>query len=75
MKVDDFTLVKADPELVSVIDNIINIINNGRYVLRVVTSIPDWDGEEGEELLYYSGSTKRRYHYVDGGWWYVNLTQ
>lgn len=42
-----------------------NILNLGRYQMRIITSVPTWVGEGGEHLLYVSGSVRRWYWYDD----------
>ena len=42
-----------------------NILNLGRYQMRIVTTAPTWTGEGGEHLLYVSGSVRRLYWYDD----------
>lgn len=45
------------------VNEVRNILNLGRYQMRIVTSVPDWTGEGGEHLLYISGTVRRFY------WW------
>lgn len=41
--------------------------------MRQVSSVPDWTGEEGEHLLYVSGTVRRLYFYdiTNATWHYV----
>lgn len=45
--------------------NVMNILNLGRYQMRIITSVPTWTGEGGEHLLYISGTIRRLYWYDD----------
>lgn len=66
MKLQDYAFsrgVRKDASLVEVLNDINSILNNGRYQMRVVTSVPDWEGDEGEHLLYISGTVRRLYFY------------
>lgn len=77
MKLQDYTLSPAnrkDINLLSVLDDIANIINNGRYQMRVVSAIPTYVGEEGEHLLYVSGTVRRLYWYdiTNSTWQFIN---
>lgn len=77
MKLQDTTLSpqnRKDTNLLQVLDDISNILNNGRYQMRVVSSVPDWTGEEGEHLLYVSGTVRRWYWYdiTNSTWQFIN---
>ena len=50
--------------------------NRGRYIPKVVSSVPTYEGEDGEEVTYISGSTVQRYIYnkTAGTWHGVSLT-
>ena len=66
MKLADYEFsqnIRKDLSLVDVLNDIYKILNFGRYQMRVVSSVPDWTGEEGEHLLYVSGTTRRWYWY------------
>lgn len=66
MKLQDYTFsanTRKDLSLVDVLNDIANIFNNGRYQMRVLSSIPTHVGEEGEFLLYVSGTVRRWYWY------------
>ncbi len=54
---------RKDISLVDFINDINKIINFGRYQMRVVSSVPTHVGEEGEFLLYVSGTVRRLYFY------------
>ena len=76
MKLQDYSFsinVRSDPSLVDFITDINTILNNGRYQMRVTTSIPNWIGDDGEHLLYINGTTKRFYIYdaTNAVWQYI----
>lgn len=76
MKLQEYTFnqnTRKDLSLVDFLNDIIKIINFGRYQLRVVTSIPTWTGDEGELLLYVSGTVRRLYFYdiTNSTWQYA----
>lgn len=76
MKLADYVLsknVRQDTNLLSVLDDIKNILNEGRYQLRQVASVPTYAGEEGEHLLYVSGTVRRLYFYdiTNATWQYI----
>ena len=50
------------------------ILNDGRYEMRVISSIPDWSANDGEFLCYAAGTARRFYIYVNDVWTYINFT-
>ena len=72
MKLSDLELspaLRKDLSLVDFINSVASIINNGRYQLREVSTAPTHTGEQGEHLLFISGSVRRFYYWDD-----INLT-
>lgn len=66
MKLQDYAFsinVRSDPSLVDFLNDVNNIINLGRYQMRITSSIPNWVGDDGEHLFYINGSDKRFYIY------------
>lgn len=77
MKLQEFTFSQALRKDVSFVDfanDITKIINLGRYQMRVVTSVPTHIGDEGEFLLYISGTVRRFYFYdsTNATWHFIN---
>ena len=62
-----------DKNIVSINSNFKNLwdITNGRYNYDVETTVPSASADEGDMKLYQSGTTRRIYFYVDGGWRYI----
>lgn len=60
----------TDPELLDVLDQIIGVLNNGRYQMRVIEEEPDFENNEGEMLIQVSadGLTKKLW-FFDGEIW------
>ena len=66
MKVASVSLSRAlrkDVSLLEILNNISSILNLGRYQMRVITSVPTHTGDDGEHLLYISGTVRRFYFY------------
>src|SRR3990167_4995660 len=66
MKIQDYSFstdTRKDINLLSILDDFKDLINNGRYQMRVVSTVPTYTGEDGEHLLYISGTTRRLYWY------------
>ena len=57
--------LRKDVNLIELFNNIGSILNNGRYQMRVVSTAPTWTGEQGEHLLYISGTVRRFYYWDD----------
>ncbi len=77
MKLQDYSFSKEsrkDISLVDFINDVTKIINFGRYQMRVVSSVPTHTGEEGEFLLYVSGTVRRLYFYdiTNSTWHFIN---
>lgn len=71
MKIPDVELLKLkDPGLMEFMDFTQIILNDGRYEMRVISSIPDWTANEGEFLCYAAGNVRRLYSYINGQWIY-----
>ena len=71
MKIPSVEIRTKDAELVDWMDNTASLLNNGRYQYRVLSTIPDWTANEGEAVLYHSGSDRRLYIYMGGQWCYA----
>lgn len=71
MKVADAVLPQGTPaELIDILDNIVAILNNGRYQMRVIDETPTDDNNEGEGLLEYNPETGvRKVWFLIGGVW------
>lgn len=50
-----------------------NILNYGRYQMRITATVPTWTGQDGEHLIYISGSVRRFYWYDEANstWHYI----
>jgi len=66
--------LRQDVELREFVESVRQIVNNGRYQARIVTSVPDWVGDEGEIVAYSTGGVYRLYIYLSSGWRVVALT-
>ena len=76
MKLQDYSFsigVRQDPSLVDVLTDLNKMLNNGRYQLRQVSTVPTYSGDEGEHLLYVSGTVRRLYVYdiTNATWHYM----
>jgi len=68
MKVADYSFsnkFRQEIDFMDFVKEVSNILNLGRYQMRIVTTVPTWTGEGGEHLLYVSGSVRRLYWYDD----------
>lgn len=71
MKVEDYDfspILREDVELRGFVDNVKQIMNNGRYQVRIVASAPNWTGDEGEIVAFSAGGVYRLYIYISGDW-------
>lgn len=60
-----------DAGLQDFMDYVQILLNGGRYEMRVISEVPTWAANEGEALLYASGSDRRVYYYINGIWCYA----
>jgi len=68
MKIADFSFsskLRQETDFMDFFSTVSNLLNLGRYQMRIVTTVPTWTGEGGEHLLYVSGSLRRLYWYDD----------
>ncbi len=71
-----FTIgTRQDLSLVDALNTIASIVNQGRYQMRVSAVVPNWVGEDGEHLLYISGTVRRLYFYdlTNATWQFVEF--
>jgi len=68
MKLDDYEFKGVPEELTDLKDDILTIINYGKYSHQVVTSAPTWTGRNGESVFYLAGGVTRWYYYVNNTW-------
>ena len=74
MKIPDIeTLKNKDPGILEFIDFVQIILNDGRYEMRVIASVPDWTANEGEFLCYAAGNLRRLYAYINSQWIYMGF--
>jgi len=76
MRISVFEFDKKVPmDVQEALENIRLLLNNGKYVPRVVTTEPTYTGEIGEDLIFISGPTNAyRFTYTQYGWFYVAMT-
>lgn len=73
MRIPDITLKKKiDPGIQDFMDYTMFILNDGLYQFRVLNGVPNWLADDGESVLYSSGTTRALYFYINGQW--VNIT-
>ena len=73
MRIPDITLKrKIDPGMMDFMDYTMFILNDGLYQFRVLDSVPAWDANDGEAVLYSYGTDRRLYFYISGQW--VNIS-
>ncbi len=68
MKLQDLDFsnkLRQEASFMDFVTELRNVLNLGRYQMRVVTSVPTWTGDGGEHLLYISGTVRRFYWYDD----------
>ena len=61
MKLNDYSLALLPQEAIDMLQDIQSVINNGKFQWPVVSSVPNWTGRAGEQVLYISGVTTRLY--------------
>lgn len=68
MKLEDYEFKNLPEELTEFKDDVINIVNYGKYSNGVVATEPAWRGNGGETVFYSSGNVNRWYYYLDDKW-------
>jgi len=80
LKVEDYEFSKElrkDVGFINFVNDIRNILNLGRYQMRIVSSVPTHTGESGEHFLFISGTSRRFYFWDDTNstWQFVEWNQ
>ncbi len=68
MRLQDFDFsnkLRQETSFMDFVNEVRNILNLGRYQMRVVTAVPTHTGESGEHFIYISGTIRRFYWYDD----------
>jgi len=73
MKLEEVLIPDAHPQLVDHIEQVQDILNNGKYQMNVLSTIPSHTTEEGCSLFYASGTVRRFYAYLNGQWNYFGF--
>ena len=76
MKITDYKLPKTvDARVRLTLQEMVQIINDGEYEQKTVTSAPTaaTPGYEGETQVVVTGATMRVYKYASSKWWYSDL--
>jgi hypothetical protein len=58
-------------DLIDFKDEVVTIINYGKYEFIVTNGIPAWNAGEGEALFYVNGTDRRFYVFMSGAWNWV----
>lgn len=61
MKLDDADFRNVPQELIDFKDQILTLINNGKYQKTVTSTPPTWRANRGEEVYTIAGTTGRLY--------------
>ena len=76
MLINDIKLPKSvDPRVKQILEETIEVINNGGYqeIITTVAPFASDPGEEGQSKIVVTGATMRIYKYASGVWWYSGL--
>jgi len=71
MKISDYELYRMPWDLVDFKDEVVTIINYGKYAFMVTNGLPTFLAGEGEQLMYMNGTDRRFYIYMGGAWNWV----
>jgi hypothetical protein len=73
MKLNAYNILRNDREMEDMLNEMSDILNLGLYQENVLTAVPTYSAQEGESTLYYSGTDKRLYKYINGSWSFIPL--
>lgn len=73
MKLQNFNILRNKNDLETMLSDVQDILNLGLYQGSEITSAPTDTPGEAESRVYYSGTDKRLYFYVNGVWNYASL--
>lgn len=76
-KVSPYSLSSVSAELENFRDEVTTLLNYGKYQVPMVTSLPNWAGAIGEEVIYEPSSAGHTsYRYINTAWvstWSITL--
>lgn len=76
MRIEDYKIPKTvDPRVRQMLQEIVDVLNDGGYENKVHTSTPSSSspGFEGENRFVVTGATMREYKHANGSWWYTDV--
>ena len=68
MKIDTYEIKGVTPEVQDFVDDATTILNNGKFSYQVSSTVPTWNANNGEMVLYSSGTEKRFYYRLNDKW-------
>lgn len=74
MKLPDAVIKVKDLELVEFMENVQVILNQGLYEMRITAQVPSWTAQTGETAIYYTGTVRTLYFYVNGVWAFIGFS-
>ena len=64
MKIGDYDIKNADQELLDFKNDVITLLNYGKYQPQVLSLVPGWKGNRGEFCWVVSATTAALYAYL-----------
>lgn len=67
-KLDDINFSKFPQQLVEFKDNLLSLVNFGKFQFQLVSTVPTFAGRNGEVTFYRNGTDGRMYVYNGSSW-------
>jgi len=71
VRISDYEFYRMPWDLIDFKDEVVTIINRGKYAFYVTNGEPQFAAGEGEQMMYVSGTSRRFYVYMSGAWNWV----
>src|SRR3990167_9776707 len=68
MKLEEYEFKDLPEELTEFKDDVVNVVNYGKYSSSVLSSAPTWNGQEGESVFYNNGADTSWYYQLGDSW-------
>ena len=67
-KLEDVSFSKLPPQLVEFKDNLLSLVNFGKFQFQLVSTVPTFSGRNGEVTFFRNGTDGRLYVYNGSSW-------
>jgi len=71
MKIPDAVIKIKDLDLIEFMDSVQVVLNNGLYEFRISDTVPTWQANDGESLIYFTATERKLFVFINGVWTFI----